>query len=75
MERFIERFPSTGRFWVLYIEHEMRQGNAVRVEELFKRSLVSCLSLPLWRLYLRYVSHHASHWLTPPRERLIELLL
>lgn len=54
-ERLVSVFHSSGRFWRLYIEQEMKARNYDRVEKLFQRSLVKVLSIDLWRLYLAYV--------------------
>ena len=37
----VEKFPTCGKFWKQYIEHEMKNGNYENVEKLFKRCLVS----------------------------------
>ncbi|XP_065826444.1 cleavage stimulation factor subunit 3-like [Oscarella lobularis] len=54
-ERLVKWFPMSGRFWRIYIEHEMRARNYDRVEKLFQRCLLKVLSLDLWRTYLAYV--------------------
>ena len=58
-EKMVEKFPTCGKFWKQYIEHEMKNGNYENVEKLFKRCLVSgtvhkrdCFSLK----YSRFVS-------------------
>ncbi len=37
----VDKFPTCGKFWKQYIEHEMKNGNYENVEKLFKRCLVS----------------------------------
>uniref|UniRef100_A0A2K6EXP2 Cleavage stimulation factor subunit 3 n=1 Tax=Propithecus coquereli TaxID=379532 RepID=A0A2K6EXP2_PROCO len=43
-ERLVAQFPSSGRFWKLYIE-----------AELFQRCLMKVLHIDLWKCYLSYV--------------------
>uniref|UniRef100_A0AAX7UQL8 Cleavage stimulation factor subunit 3 n=1 Tax=Astatotilapia calliptera TaxID=8154 RepID=A0AAX7UQL8_ASTCA len=43
-ERLVSQFPSSGRFWKLYIE-----------AELFQRCLMKVLHIDLWKCYLSYV--------------------
>ncbi|XP_065896661.1 cleavage stimulation factor subunit 3-like [Dysidea avara] len=54
-EKLVERFPTCGRFWRIYIEQEMRQQNYEEVEQLFQRCLLNVLSLDLWRCYIGYI--------------------
>ncbi|XP_023339992.1 protein suppressor of forked [Eurytemora carolleeae] len=54
-EEIISTFPSNGRFWKAYIEHEMRMGNYEKTEKLFQRCLIKVLSIELWKTYLQYV--------------------
>ena len=39
-EEIIQVFPSNGRFWKAYIEHEMKMRNYEKVEKLFQRCLI-----------------------------------
>ncbi|RZF42611.1 hypothetical protein LSTR_LSTR001406 [Laodelphax striatellus] len=54
-EQLVTAFPSTGRYWKLYIEQEMKGRNFERVEKLFQRCLMKVLNIDLWKLYLAYV--------------------
>ena len=54
-ERLVTQFPLTGRYWKLYIEHEMKFRNYDKVEKLFQRCLIKILHIELWRCYLNYV--------------------
>ncbi|TYZ67867.1 hypothetical protein PybrP1_002404 [[Pythium] brassicae (nom. inval.)] len=55
-EAFLARFPTSGRWWKLYAEHELREKNYDRVQEIIKKSLmqIRCLSVDLWRFYLTF---------------------
>lgn len=57
-EKLIEKFPSCGRFWRIYIEQEMSQQNYEEVEQLFQRCLLKVLSLDLWRCYINYIKNN-----------------
>lgn len=48
-------FPTTAKYWKIYIEMEIRGRNYERVEKLFQRCLVKILNIDLWKLYLNYV--------------------
>lgn len=54
-ESLIAIFPTTARYWKIYIEQEMKARNYERVEKLFQRCLVKILNIDLWKLYLSYV--------------------
>eukprot|EP00096_Caligus_rogercresseyi_P003916 TRINITY_DN1779_c0_g1_i1.p1 TRINITY_DN1779_c0_g1~~TRINITY_DN1779_c0_g1_i1.p1 ORF type:complete len:728 (+),score=123.76 TRINITY_DN1779_c0_g1_i1:561-2744(+) len=54
-EEVVKRFPTSGRFWKLYIEQEMRSRNYEKVEKLFQRCLMKILNIELWKTYLLYV--------------------
>jgi cleavage stimulation factor subunit 3 len=54
-ERFLEKFPTSGRHWALYVEFELRVGRTDLAEAIFARSLRDVLSVDLWRAYLAYV--------------------
>ncbi|ALC49674.1 su-f- [Drosophila busckii] len=54
-ESLVNVFPTTARYWKLYIEMEMRSRCYERVEKLFQRCLVKILNIDLWKLYLTYV--------------------
>ncbi|KAG8193841.1 hypothetical protein JTE90_029573 [Oedothorax gibbosus] len=54
-EKVVTQFPSAGRYWKMYIEHEMKSRNYERVEKLFTRCLVKVFNIELWRTYLSYV--------------------
>ncbi|XP_052902709.1 protein suppressor of forked [Anopheles moucheti] len=54
-ESLVSVFPTTARYWKVYIEQEMKYRNYERVEKLFQRCLVKILNIDLWKLYLTYV--------------------
>uniref|UniRef100_A0A8C1U6G5 Cleavage stimulation factor subunit 3 n=1 Tax=Cyprinus carpio TaxID=7962 RepID=A0A8C1U6G5_CYPCA len=54
-ERLVAQFPSSGRFWKLYIEAEIKAKNYDKVEKLFQRCLMKVLHIDLWKCYLSYV--------------------
>ncbi|XP_026682630.1 protein suppressor of forked [Diaphorina citri] len=54
-EQLVTTYPTTGRYWKIYIEQEMRSRNFERVEKLFQRCLIKVLNIDLWKLYLAYV--------------------
>ena len=59
-ERFLRRFPTAGRYWKYYAEHEHREGSDVeQVNAVLERGLVNTVSCELWRFYTEYqkVSH------------------
>ncbi|XP_039154187.1 protein suppressor of forked-like [Drosophila simulans] len=59
-ESLVNVFPTTARYWKLYIEMEMRCRYYERVEKLFQRCLVKILNIDLWKLYLTYVKETKS---------------
>jgi len=63
-EEIVEVFPSNGRFWKSYIEHEMKIRNYEKVEKLFQRCLIKVLSIELWKTYLQYVKETKSTLVT-----------
>lgn len=54
-EELIKIYPTCGRFWKTYIEHEMRSKRYDKVSKLFQRSLEEVLSIDLYKCYLNYV--------------------
>eukprot|EP00088_Acartia_fossae_P014893 TRINITY_DN1804_c1_g1_i2.p1 TRINITY_DN1804_c1_g1~~TRINITY_DN1804_c1_g1_i2.p1 ORF type:complete len:714 (+),score=161.43 TRINITY_DN1804_c1_g1_i2:55-2196(+) len=63
-EEIIGTFPTNGKFWKAYIEHEMKMLNHEKVEKLFQRSLIKVLSMDLWKTYLQYVKETKSQLAT-----------
>ncbi|ELT99142.1 hypothetical protein CAPTEDRAFT_164574 [Capitella teleta] len=54
-ERVVTQFPNAGRYWKIYIEHEMKSRNYEKVEKLFQRCLMKVLNIDLWKTYLHYI--------------------
>nr|CAG4641502.1 EOG090X026K [Eurycercus lamellatus] len=59
-ERLVAQFPTSGRYWKIYIEQEMRARNFDKVEKLFQRCLIKVLNIELWKLYVNYVKETKS---------------
>ena len=53
-EKFLQIYPTAGRFWKNYIEFEINNQNYEKAEQLFNRCLIECLHIDLWKLYLNY---------------------
>lgn len=54
-ERLVSQFSNAGRYWKIYIEHELKAKNYERVEKLFQRCLIKILNIDLWKLYITYI--------------------
>jgi cleavage stimulation factor subunit 3 len=54
-ESFLKRFPTTGKYWVLWIELEMKLKNYEKVEKMFGDCLSICLYVELFKLYIEYI--------------------
>uniref|UniRef100_A0A7N6BST5 Cleavage stimulation factor subunit 3 n=1 Tax=Anabas testudineus TaxID=64144 RepID=A0A7N6BST5_ANATE len=52
-ERLVTQFPSSGRFWKLFIEAEVNTFSFIKC--LFQRCLMKVLHIDLWKCYLSYV--------------------
>ncbi|KAL7998552.1 putative 43kDa postsynaptic protein [Plasmopara halstedii] len=55
-EAFLMQFPTSGRWWKFYAEHELREKHYERVQEIIKKSLMQlrCPNVDLWRFYLDF---------------------
>lgn len=54
-EELIKTYPSCGRFWRAYIEHEIRVKCFDKVSKLFQRCLEEVLSIDVYKSYLSFV--------------------
>lgn len=54
-EELLKTFPTCGRYWRIYIEHQMKYKRYDKVSKLFQRSLEDVLSIDLYKCYLNYV--------------------
>ena len=54
-EKLVKYFPTMGKYWKLWAEHEMKFKNFDHVEKIFHQCLVQVLCIDLWRLYITYV--------------------
>ncbi|RLN98833.1 hypothetical protein BBJ28_00001419 [Nothophytophthora sp. Chile5] len=55
-DKFLTRFPTSGRWWKLFAEHELREKQYDRVQEIIKKALMQlrCPNVDLWRFYLDF---------------------
>ncbi|EDV26461.1 uncharacterized protein TRIADDRAFT_21977, partial [Trichoplax adhaerens] len=60
-EKLLHQFPNAGRYWRIYVEHEMKNKNYERVEALFQRCLLKVMSIDLWKSYITYVRETKKH--------------
>ena len=56
-ERCVKHFPSAACVWYQWIDAEQRGNHLSEMEALFKRCLLHCPHVELWRLYLHYLRH------------------
>ncbi|ORY94721.1 hypothetical protein BCR43DRAFT_494490 [Syncephalastrum racemosum] len=54
-ERALEVFPTSPKYWLSYLELELKYSNFNEVEALFTRCLKPVLSVDLWKYYLGYI--------------------
>lgn len=54
-ESLLKHFPTSGRYWKIYIDHEIKAGSFDQVERLFQRCLNNVLNVDLWKSYLSYI--------------------
>ncbi|XP_019857540.1 PREDICTED: cleavage stimulation factor subunit 3 [Amphimedon queenslandica] len=54
-EHLVTQFPTSARYWRMYIEQEMRHRCYEEVEKLFQRCLMDILHIDLWKLYITYI--------------------
>lgn len=54
-EELVKTFPLCGRYWRIYIEHQIRFKRYDKASKLFQRSLEEVLSIELYKCYLNFV--------------------
>lgn len=54
-EELLKIFPTCGRFWRAYMDHEMKFKRYDKVSKLFQRSLEEVLSIDVYKCYLNFV--------------------
>ncbi|KMZ62640.1 mRNA 3'-end-processing protein rna14 [Zostera marina] len=54
-EQLISTFPTSVKYWKLYVEAYMAAKNDEATKQLFSRCLLSCLQIPLWLCYIRFI--------------------
>ncbi|KAG0620732.1 hypothetical protein M758_4G238800 [Ceratodon purpureus] len=54
-EQLLSTFPTSAKFWRLYVEAELAANDDDAVKQIFSRCLLQCLHVDLWRAYLRYM--------------------
>ena len=71
---FFRRYPTAGKYWSLYAEHEFSAAvittahgapDLSRVEYIMKRALLACPSFDLWSFYVKYTSRTAAASASP----------
>ena len=53
-EDFLKLYPTAGRYWVWYAEHEYKEGNYENVAKILDRCLMGVPSVDLWKFKLRF---------------------
>lgn len=59
-EELVTVFPTCGKYWKYYIEHESRSKRYDKVSELFKRSLEDVNNVDLYKCYINYIKESKS---------------
>ncbi|KAI4300979.1 hypothetical protein L6164_034302 [Bauhinia variegata] len=54
-EQLFTLFPTAAKYWKQYVEVHMAVNNDDAVKQIFSRCLLSCLHIPLWRCYIRFI--------------------
>ncbi|KAJ3037678.1 mRNA 3'-end-processing protein rna14 [Rhizophlyctis rosea] len=69
-EGIVTQFPTAPRFWIAYAEFEQKQKDFERMEAIFRRCLLSVVSVDLWRFYLNYIRRtHSGPNVTPDKKQ------
>ncbi|GAB2272686.1 Cleavage stimulation factor subunit 77 [Dionaea muscipula] len=54
-EQLLITYPTAAKFWKRYVEAQMAVNNDDATKQIFSRCLLSCLQIPLWRCYIRFI--------------------
>ncbi|XP_059625373.1 cleavage stimulation factor subunit 77 isoform X2 [Cornus florida] len=54
-EQLLSTFPTAAKYWKQYVEAHMAVNNYDAIKQIFSRCLLSCLQIPLWRCYIRFI--------------------
>ncbi|XP_010537545.1 PREDICTED: cleavage stimulation factor subunit 77 [Tarenaya hassleriana] len=54
-EQLLSVFPTSARFWKQYVEAHMAVNNDDATRQIFSRCLLTCLQVPLWQSYIRFI--------------------
>ncbi|KAK4777240.1 hypothetical protein SAY86_005928 [Trapa natans] len=54
-EQLLGVFPTCAKYWKQYVEAHMAVNNDDATRMIFSRCLMTCLQVPLWRCYIRFI--------------------
>ncbi|KAL0697849.1 hypothetical protein Bca4012_053971 [Brassica carinata] len=54
-EQLLSLYPTSARFWKQYVETQMAVNNDDATKQIFSRCLLTCLQVPLWQCYIRFI--------------------
>ncbi|VVA91694.1 unnamed protein product [Arabis nemorensis] len=54
-EQLLSLFPTSARYWKQYVEAQMAVNNDDATKQIFSRCLLTCLQVPLWQSYIRFI--------------------
>ncbi|KFK43960.1 hypothetical protein AALP_AA1G196700 [Arabis alpina] len=54
-EQLLSLFPTSARYWKQYVEAQMAVNNDDATKQIFSRCLLTCLQVPLWQCYIRFI--------------------
>ncbi|AEE29633.1 Tetratricopeptide repeat (TPR)-like superfamily protein [Arabidopsis thaliana] len=54
-EQLLSLYPTSARFWKQYVEAQMAVNNDDATKQIFSRCLLTCLQVPLWQCYIRFI--------------------
>ncbi|XP_020867680.1 cleavage stimulation factor subunit 77 isoform X2 [Arabidopsis lyrata subsp. lyrata] len=54
-EQLLSLYPTSARYWKQYVEAHMAVNNDDATKQIFSRCLLTCLQVPLWQCYIRFI--------------------